>query len=204
MSTDHDAMTLMLASGSPTRAAMLTQAGLIFERVAPEIDERAVEEVIADTGLEAGDVAQILADVKAGDVSARFPAALVIGADQTLSLGGRRFNKPVDIDDARRQLTCLSGHIHQLHSAVSVVRAGNVLFRHLSTARLSMRSLSPMFIGQYLAIVGDQAINSVGCYQIESFGIQLFDDVEGDHFTILGLPLLPLLGFLRAEGEIDA
>lgn len=197
-------MTLILASGSPTRAAMLTQAGLIFERVSPDVDERAVEETIADSGIDAADVAQILADVKASEVSARHPTALVIGADQTLALDGERFHKPADLAEARRQLTRLSGHTHHLHAALSVVRGGDILFRHVATAAMTMRLLSPAFIGQYLAIVGDQALGSVGCYQIESFGIRLFEAIDGDHFTILGLPLLPLLGFLRAEGEIDA
>lgn len=197
-------MSLILASGSQTRAAMLTQAGLIFERVSPDVDERAVEDEITDAGIEADDVAQILADVKASEVSARHPSAFVIGADQTLSLGLERMHKPTDIDDVRRQLTRLAGRPHHLHAAVSVVRGGVVLFRHVSTARLTMRSLSPMFIGQYLSIVGDQALTSVGGYQIESYGIQLFEEIEGDHFTILGLPLLPLLHFLRDEGEIDS
>lgn len=197
-------MSLVLASGSNTRAAMLTQAGLIFERIRPDVDERAVEETFADTGIEADDVAQVLADVKASDVSMRHPAAWVIGADQTLALEGERFHKPQSRNEARAQLMQLSGRTHRLHAAVSVARGGTVLFRHTDSAALTMRPLSPMFIGHYLDIVGDHALSSVGAYQIESYGIQLFDAIEGDHFTILGLPLLALLRFLRAEGEIDA
>jgi septum formation protein len=196
-------MTLILASGSATRASMLTQAGLLFERVSPEVDERAVEASLENTGLGPDDVAAILSEVKATEVSLRSPGALVIGADQTLSLGDERFHKPADHEGARRQLLALSGKSHQLHSAVTVARDGAVLFRYVATATLTMRILSPAFVGHYMAIVGDRALSSVGAYQIEGFGIQLFEAIEGDHFTILGLPLLPLLSFLRTQGVIE-
>lgn len=197
-------MSLILASGSGTRAAMLTQAGLIFERVRPDVDERAVEESFAEGELEAADLAQLLADVKACEVSVRHPSAWVIGADQTLEFDGQRFHKPTSRREASAQLQRMSGGTHHLHSAVSVARGGNVRFRHVDSAALTMRTLTPMFIGQYLDVVGDRALDSVGAYQIESLGIQLFDSIDGGYFTILGLPLLPLLAFLRAEGEIQS
>lgn len=196
-------MSLILASGSATRAALLTQAGLIFERVPAAVDERAVEASMAGSGLGPDDVAAVLAEVKAGEVAARRPGALVIGADQTLALGDRRFDKPADMEAARRQLLALSGRSHQLHSAVALVRDGTVLLRHVATATLTMRAFTPAFVGHYLAVVGERALSSVGAYQVEGYGIQLFEEIEGDHFTILGLPLLPLLKALRHEGVVE-
>lgn len=196
-------MSLILASGSPTRAALLTQAGLLFERRTPEVDERAVEAALVDTGVGPEDVALVLAEVKAVEVSARHPGAFVIGADQTLAMGEERFHKPADMEAARRQLLKLSGRTHQLHAAVVVARDGEVQFRAVDTADMTVRTLSPAFVGHYLAIVGDRALGSVGAYQVEGFGIQLFEAIEGDHFTILGLPLLPLLGFLRDRGVVE-
>ncbi|WP_181703452.1 Maf-like protein [Chthonobacter albigriseus] len=196
-------MTLILASGSATRASMLTSAGLIFERRSPDVDERAVESALAETGVGPDDVATVLAEVKATEVSLRFPDALVIGADQTLSLGDERFHKPPDMEAARRQLLALRGRTHQLHSAAVVAVNGEPLFRHVATASLTMRPFTPAFVGRYLAVVGERALSSVGAYQVEGFGIQLFEEIDGDHFTILGLPLLPLLAFLRTRGVLD-
>ena len=193
---------LILASSSAARAALLENAGLAFRRVPADIDERAAEEPLAAGGAGPGDIAELLAEVKALDVSARHPGALVIGADQTLGLGEARFNKPEDMEAARRQLLALSGRTHTLHSAVCVARDGAILWRELAAAHMTMRPLSPAFVGQYLAAVGDRALKSVGCYQLEGPGIQLFERIDGDYFTILGLPLLPLLAFLRSEGAI--
>lgn len=194
-------MSLILASASAARAALLTSAGLIFKRIPADVDERLVEEDLV--GLSAADVAQALADVKAIEVSMRRPGDLVIGADQTLSLGAERFHKPRDRQEAGRQLGRLSGHTHVLHSGLSLARDGEVLHRAVDSARLTMRPLSVRFISHYLAVVGEAALASVGAYQLEGYGVQLFEAVEGNHFTILGLPLLPLLEFLREERMIE-
>jgi septum formation protein len=194
---------LVLASASAARAAMLAGAGLSFDRDPARIDERAAEAPLRATGAGPADVAELLAEAKALDVSERHPGALVIGADQTLGLGDERFDKPADMEAARRQLLALSGRTHTLHSAVAVARDGAVLWRELASADLTMRPLTPAFIGHYLAVVGDAALASVGCYQLEGRGAQLFERIDGDYFTVLGLPLLPLLGFLRREGVIE-
>jgi septum formation protein len=194
---------LVLASASPFRRTMLTDAGLDFVCMRPQIDERAVEAPLRDSGATPEEVALVLATAKANDVSDKNPGALVIGSDQTLSLGDEVFHKPADMEAARRHLLRLCGRTHQLNSAVSIVRAGETLWSHVGIARLTMRTLSPAYIGRYLARVGDKALASVGAYQIEGEGIQLFEEIEGDHFTIVGLPLLPLLAALRDLGAID-
>lgn len=193
----------ILASSSPFRKAMLANAGLDFTAVAAEIDERAVEAPLADSGATPEEVAEILAVAKATEVSERHPGALVLGCDQTLSLGDHMFHKPRDMEDARRHLLALSGKTHHLNSAAVLVRDGNVLWRTVSVASLTMRTLEPAFIGRYLARVGQKALQSVGAYQIEGEGIQLFDKIEGDYFTIVGLPLLPVLAALRDIGAVD-
>ena len=194
---------IVLASGSPFRLKMLRDAGLDVEVRRPEIDERAVEAAAEGTGLEPSDLAQILAEAKAIDVSQQLPGRLVVGGDQVLALEGVNLHKPADMEEARRRLLALSGKTHQLHSAVVLACDGETLWRHVDTANLTMRKLDPAFIGRHLASVGDAALTSVGGYQIEGEGIQLFERVDGDHFTIVGLPLLPLLARLRAEGAID-
>jgi len=194
---------LVLASGSPFRRDMLKNAGLSFEVVRPEVDERAVEAAVADSGVTPADLALILAEAKAVEVSERHPDALVIGCDQTMALEDRIFHKPADMEGARRHLLALSGKTHVLNSAVVLARGGEVTWRHVDKALLTMRLLDPAFIGRHLASVGEKALSSVGAYQIEGEGIQLFERVEGDHFTIVGLPLLPLLAELRKTGAID-
>lgn len=194
---------LILASASPFRKALLTHAGLDFQSQKPEIDERAVEAPLKDSGATPDDVALVLAIAKANDVSERNPGALVIGSDQTLSLGDEIFHKPADMEAARRHLLKLSGRTHQLNSAVAVVRDGETLWSHVGIASLTMRPLDPAFIGRHLARVGAKALQSVGAYQIEGEGIQLFEKIDGDYFTIVGLPLLPLLAALRNLGAID-
>lgn len=192
---------LVLASASPFRRALLENAGLAFDIEPAEIDERIIEQSLG--GLAADDVASVLAEAKAQDVSARNPAALVIGSDQTLSLQGEILHKPASMDEARRRLLLLSGRSHELNSAVVLAQGGETIWRHVSVARMTMRTLDPGFIGRHLSSVGDQALSSVGAYQLEGEGIQLFDRVEGDYFTIIGLPLLPLLAKLRELRAID-
>ncbi|HTV70477.1 MAG TPA: Maf-like protein [Rhizobiaceae bacterium] len=194
---------LILASGSPFRKQLLDQAGVSVEVIRPEIDERAVEAALKGSGSTPEDVAQVLAEAKAVSVSEQNPDALVIGCDQTLSLGDQIFHKPADMEGARRHLLALSGQTHQLNSAVVIARNGEAIWRHVGVARLTMRELSPAFIGQHLARVGNKALSSVGAYQIEGEGVQLFDKIDGDYFTIVGLPLLPLLAELRNSDAID-
>jgi septum formation protein len=189
--------TIILGSGSRFRRQLLENAGLAVEVDRPQIDERAAEKAVEGSGLTPAELAKILAEAKANDVSSRHPGRLVIGLEDRL------FHKPKDMEDARRHLLALSGRTHELHSAVVLARDGETIWRHVSTARLTMRKLDPAFIGRHLARVGEKALESVGAYQIEGEGIQLFDRIEGDHFTIVGLPLLPLLAELRRLGAID-
>jgi len=194
---------LILASKSPFRSALLKNAGIAFSTASAEVDERAVEAPLYETGATPEEVAQVLAEAKALDVSEKNPGAVVIGCDQTLSLGDKIFHKPADMEAARRQLLKFSGMTHQLNSAVVLVKDGKTLWRHVSIARMTMRDLDPGFVGRYLGRVGDTALSSVGAYQVEGPGIQLFEKIDGDYFTIVGLPLLPLLDELRKEKLID-
>lgn len=196
-------MSIVLASTSPFRAAILMNAGIGFRAEGSTIDERAVEAPLLEADATPEDVAAILAEAKALDVSERNAGALVLGGDQTLSLEGALFHKPADMEEARRNLLRSSGKTHQLWSALALARDGETIWRHVSVAHMTMRTLAPDFIGRYLASVGDSALSSVGCYQYEGEGIQLFERIEGDYFTIIGLPLLPLLAKLRELGEID-
>ena len=195
---------LILASKSPYRAQLLKNVGLTVESHPSNVDERAVEAPLLEADLEAADVAEILAQTKATNVSERFPDAYVIGCDQTLSLEGELLHKPADMEEARRRLLQMSGKTHKLNSAVVLVRNGEVLWSHVEIARMKMRELDPGFIGRHLAKVGEIALTSVGAYQIEAEGLQLFEDINGDYFTIMGLPLLPLLSELRKRSLIDA
>ena len=194
---------IVLASGSRFRKAMLEAAGVDIDVMPAEIDERAVEQTLEGTGASPEDVAQVLAEAKALDVSERNPGRLVLGCDQTLSLGDELFHKPGDMEDARRHLLKLSGKTHQLNSAAVLARNGEAFWLHVGVAHLTMRKHEPAFIGRHLARVGPMALNSVGAYQVEGEGIQLFEKIDGDHFTIVGLPLLPLLRELRELGAID-
>ncbi len=194
---------MILASASPWRRQMLEQAGLAISAEPANIDERAVERTLHGTGTGPEDVALILAEAKARAVSERSPNALVLGADQVLSLDDRILHKAANMEEARRRLLTLSGKTHQLSSAIVLCRNGEALWRHVDVARLTMRPLDPAFIGRYLAEAGEGVLGSVGVYQIEGLGIQLFEAIEGDYWTIVGLPLLPLLGQLRSLGVID-
>jgi septum formation protein len=193
-------MILVLASASEARRRLLSSAGLAFQVIPAEIDERAAEQPLLVAGASPEDIATALAMVKAVDVSERRADDLVIGADQTLDLDGERFTKPADMEAARRQLLRLSGRTHRLHSAIACARGGEIVWRHEETASLTMRVLEPAAIGRYLASARQEALASVGGYRIEGRGIQLFEAIDGDYFAILGLPLLPLLAFLRSKG----
>ncbi len=189
---------LLLASQSAVRRTLLTSAGVAVDVQPADIDERAVE---ARAGLSgAGDVAGLLAREKAQAVAAEHPSRIVLGADQTLTLNARRFSKAKDRAGAREQLSMLRGRTHTLHSAVAVWRGSERLFEHVDAAHLTMRHFSDDFLERYLDAAGAAAMSSVGGYQLEGLGVQLFEKVEGDHSTVLGLPLLPLLRWLRAEG----
>jgi septum formation protein len=191
---------LVLASRSASRRAMLEAAGIPVEISVPQIDERAVEAAAGPLG--PVDAAVLLASEKAKDVARRLPGRLVAGADQTLALGTRRFDKPANRAAARGQLEALAGNTHELHSAVAVVRNDDILFAATDTARLTMRRSSEAFLDRYMEAAGAAVLDSVGAYQLEKLGIHLFERVDGDHFTILGLPLLRLLDFLRREGSL--
>lgn len=196
-------MSLVLASGSQVRKLLLRNAGLDFEVDPAGIDERAAEQPLLRSGAGPDDLALALAMAKAVAVSQRRGSDLVIGADQVLDLDGERLTKPETMDAARRQLLRLSGRSHRLHSAVACARGGEVVWSHLDSPTLTVRALDPGVIGRYLAAAGDQVLSSVGAYQLEGLGIRLFESIDGDYFTILGLPLLPLLACLRSEGVLE-
>ncbi len=193
---------LVLASQSKVRRALLETAGIPVEVRPATLDERAVEARVPDADPAAG--AALLAREKALRVAAELPGRLVVGADQTLALGARRFSKPADRAGAKAQLAALAGRTHALHSAVAVARGADILFAHVGIARLTMRPLSEAFLERYLDAAGPAVTASVGGYQLEALGIELFETIDGDHFAILGLPLLPLLAYLRAEGSLAA
>jgi septum formation protein len=203
--SDRDkASGLVLASASASRAAVLRQAGLAIRQDPAGVDEEAVKRSLRAEGADAAHVATTLADLKAQQVSRRHPDAFVIGADQMLECNGVWFDKPPDIDHARAHLMSLRGRTHELITAAVVVRSGARIWQHVDRAALTMRPFSDAFIEHYLQAVGDEACSTVGAYRLEGTGAQLFSRVEGDFFTILGLPLLPLLDFLRGHGIVAA
>jgi len=195
---------LVLASASRARGALLRGAGLEFEMIASEIDEAAAADSLgAARGEIAGeDLAEILARAKAESVSERQIGALVIGGDQVLTIGGRQLDKPVDVDGVRDQLLALRGATHELASAVVLAEDGETIWTHVEVARVTLRAFSMKALGTYLAMAGADVIGSVGGYQLEGPGIQLIERVEGDYFTVLGMPLLPLIAELRRRGLI--
>ena len=193
---------LVLASQSQARAALLRAAGVAFEQRPARVDEAAVKAAMKVERAGADDLALTLAALKARRVHAG--GAVVVGADQVLVCDGQWFDKPPDVQAARAQLQALRGRTHTLVTAVVCVRDGTELWRHLARPALTMRQFSDAFLDAYLAFEGEAALSSVGAYRLEGPGVQLFDRVEGEHAAILGLPLLPLLGFLRQCGVLTA
>ena len=194
---------LVLASRSPARGRLLAEAGIAVDLNAAAVDEDELKALALARGDDPRRIALDLAEAKALDVSARC-GGLVIGADQTLDLDGRLFDKPPSLDAARAQLMELRGREHRLHAAVAVARGPAVLWRTVDTVSLWMRSVSDAFLDHYLAAEGAALLGCVGAYRLEALGVQLFDRIEGDYFTVLGLPLLPLLAFLREQGCVKA
>ena len=195
---------IVLASASAIRSEILTNAGVPHRAEPARVDEASVKSALMAEGIGPRDLADALAELKALKVSSRHPEALVIGADQTLALGAVMFDKPTSIAEARDHLTELSGKTHHLHSAVVMAEGGSVLSRHVSTVKVTMRPLSQAFIDAYLDEVGETVLASVGAYQLEGLGGQLFLSVDGDYFSVLGLPLLEVLGFLRNRGHLPS
>lgn len=202
MPRDAAVPAVVLASASPSRRALLRNAGLAVACEAARIDEGEVKVSLKAEGATPERVAETLAELKAQRVSRRHAGALVIGADQMLDCNGVWFDKPTDLTHAAAHLKALSGREHRLISALCVVRDGTRLWHHIEEARLLVRPLSDAFIADYLEAVGDAALTSVGAYQLEGLGAQLFSRIQGDYFTILGLPLLPLLDILRTHGVV--
>jgi septum formation protein len=195
---------LILASGSKSRARILEAAGLAFVVEPPGLDEAVMREAVSGEGaLTPHDIAEVLARAKAEAVSDLARQAYVIGGDQVLALGDTVFSKPDSMEAARRQLLDLRGKTHTLHTSVAVATNGEAIWAETTIATLTMRKLSPEFIGRYLAAAGDEVLGSVGAYQLESLGVQLFEKIDGDYFSILGLPIIPLLDTLRREGVIE-
>ena len=196
---------IVLASQSSSRRALLQAAQVPFEALSPGVDEEAAKEALRADGLDARALADALAELKALRVSRRMPGALVLGCDQTLSLSdGEMIDKAVDRADAERILKLLSGKVHHLHSAAVIVMNGEPIWRHIERVRMTVRPLSDAFIASYLDSDWDQCRWCVGCYRIEGPGAQLFSRVEGSQFAIQGLPLLPLLDFLRIRGVVPS
>lgn len=195
---------LVLASASVTRADMLHRAGVDCAIDPAHVDEDEIKRAMRESRASAADLAEMLAELKARKVSARHPGALVIGSDQVLDCQGKWFDKPADRSAARAQLLELRGKMHELISCVCVLRDGQRLWHHIGRARLTVRPFSGAFLDDYLDQTGAAVLQSVGAYQLEGLGAQLFSRVDGDYFTILGLPLLPLLDFLRNHGVVRA
>ncbi len=193
---------IVLASASTTRQKMLAAAGLATISDAANVDESAVKAAMARQGAAPREVAIALAEIKARQVSGRHPGALVIGADQILECEGRMYDKPSSLAAARLQLLGLRGRTHTLVSAAVVVHDGRRQWHETAEAQLTVRSFTDMFLDDYLARLGDDVCRSVGAYQLEGLGVQFFSKIDGDFFTILGVPLLPLLAYLRGNGAI--
>ncbi|MCA0199228.1 MAG: Maf family protein [Proteobacteria bacterium] len=195
---------LILASASKSRANVMRAAGLSFEQIPAYVDEDAIKAAMKAEGATAADCALALAEFKAGTISMRYPEALVIGADQMLDCDGDWFDKPKDIDGARSHLLKLRGKTHVLPTSVTVALHGAPIWHHTSLPRMSVRPFSDTFLEEYVAAVGDALTSSVGAYHLEGRGAQIFSKVEGDFFSVLGLPLLELLAFLREHRVVTS
>ena len=196
-------MTLILASQSAGRLAMLRAAGVSVEAHSSSVDEDSIKEAMVDHGAKARDIADALAEAKAVKVSRKFPGELVLGCDQVLvTADSKLLGKPLGADDAKAHLRMLSGSTHRLISAAVICEGGAPVWRSIDTAQMTMRVLSDAFIEQYLAQYWQQIQHCVGCYRIEAEGAQLFSAVSGSHFTVIGLPLLPVLDYLRIKGNL--
>lgn len=191
---------LILASSSPSRRQLLSNAGLKFEVQPPGVDEEEAKRSLLSGRTAPQGIAEKLAEMKAMRISEKHPEAMVVGGDSTLACQGRLFDKPPSMEAARKQLLALRGQTHELFSCVVVVRGGTRLWHWNERARLTMRPFNEAFLDAYLARAGDAVLSSVGAYQLEGLGAHLFSRVDGDYFTILGLPLLPLLSFLAGHG----
>jgi septum formation protein len=191
---------LVLASASAVRARLLRAAGVAFEVAVAHVDEDAIKDSLLVEKAAPCDIAMVLAELKAQRISASLPDMLVVGADQVLEFDGELLSKSRDPAEAHRQLARLRGHEHMLITAVALAKAGSVFWWHTETAKLHMRDFSDAFLDDYLAEEGEDILQSVGAYHLEGRGVQLFDRIEGDYFSILGVPLVPLLAALRREG----
>ncbi|MEE9313894.1 MAG: Maf-like protein [Rhizobiaceae bacterium] len=194
---------IILASGSRHRAKLLADVGIEFLQIPSTLDERSIEAPLEKANVLPGDRAEILAEAKAIDVSEKNHDRYVIGCDQILSLNNEVLHKPKDMEAARRRLLLLSGKTHFLYSAVVLVKDGKTVWRYVTPCAMTMRPLTADYIGRHLAEAGEDVLSCVGAYQVEGLGAQLFEKIEGDIFSIIGLPLLPLLEALRSEGIID-
>lgn len=195
-------MRLILASGSAVRAAMLAHAGVPYDIRVADVDEDAAKNRLLAEGADMRAIAEALAELKALHVSANDPDALVLGADQVLAFEGRLLSKAKSMREAREVLSQLRGKTHELLSVAVLAKAGAPIWKYVGRAGLHMRNFSDRFLDEYLASEGEDLLKGVGCYRIEGRGVQLFERIEGDNFTIMGLPLFPLLGALREQGMI--
>lgn len=201
---ERRAIRLILASASAARRDMLTRAGIGFDVEPARIDERAIQDALTggENEVEPADIAELLAEAKARDVSLRNPGALVIGSDQVLNLGPLLLTKPADLAAVRATLKLLRGKTHHLHAGVALARDGDIIWSTVETASLTMRRFSTAFLDTYVTAEGSDLCACVGAFELEGRGLQLFEQIDGDFFTILGMPLLPLLAALRAQGAI--
>lgn len=193
---------LILASGSEIRQTMLTNAGVSFQVVPARIDEETVLQSMQAEQAKPRDIADTLAEMKARKVAMKHPDALVLGCDQVLDFAGQMLQKPKDVEDARQQLKQMAGKRHQLLSAAVLYEEGKPVWRHIGVVRMQMRNFSDAYLDDYLDRNWEDIRHCVGCYQLEKEGIRLFSRVDGDYFTVLGLPLIELLGYLTLKGVL--